>query len=102
MAFFRDHAGHRKGAFSGPCDKDVLRLIGHCLKDATSPQFDYWLTLNSHLQIMVDEAEGPDCNLGSEVWRTNFPQVCRLFRKHLELADAIDRPWRLISRPTTS
>jgi hypothetical protein len=90
---FRDGAGHCEGVFPGACDRDVPEIIGKRLKDTTSPQFVYWLTLNSHLPIMVDETDiaSVGCRLGSEEWRTNFPRVCRLFQKHQELADAIDR-----------
>jgi hypothetical protein len=87
---FRAGAGHCDGVFPGACDRDVPRIIEERLASARSPQFIYWLTLNSHLPIMVASGTADvGCDLGRDAWRTDFPRVCRLFQKHQELANSI-------------
>lgn len=85
----RHGAGQCDGVFPGACDTDVPAIIGRRLAAAERPQFVYWLTLNSHLPVVVDD-DG-DCDVGSAAWRTDFPRVCRMFEEHAKLAAAIDR-----------
>lgn len=79
------------GVFPGACDPQVPPLIARQLRAAKAPQFVYWLTLNSHLPIPVDDqtAHG-ECIVGPPAWKTDYPRVCRLFQTHRQLADAID------------
>jgi len=80
------------GVFPGACDGDVPAIIGKMLAEAKRPQFIYWLTLNSHLPVIVDErTEGAQCSLGSAGWNDEFPRVCRVLQKHKVVADALDR-----------
>lgn len=85
-----NHGAHScDGVFPGACDQDIPAIIGRRLANAQGPQFIYWLTLNSHLPITADE--GGECAVGTPAWNENFPRVCRMFQKHRQLADAIDR-----------
>jgi hypothetical protein len=79
------------GVFPGACDTDIAPLIGNRLKQAATPQFVYWMTLNSHLPVLKSEGLGTtNCTLGSRDWADAHPQVCRLFLVHHRLANAID------------
>lgn len=86
---FREGAGHCDGVFPGACDNDVPAIIGRRLASARNPQFVYWLTLNSHLPVMAEKNR--ECAVGAPAWNHDFPRVCRMFEKHRQLADAIDR-----------
>ncbi|WEK47605.1 MAG: hypothetical protein P0Y56_04745 [Candidatus Andeanibacterium colombiense] len=84
-------ARHCGGVFPGACDTDVPKQIAARLKAAKSPQFVYWLTLNSHLPVIADKALGTDhCDIGPRDWREDHPQICRMFLLHHRLADSID------------
>lgn len=79
------------GVFPGACDKDIPKLLAARLKQAGKPQFIYWLTLNTHLPVIADPKLGTEqCDLGEANWRTENPQLCRMFMLHHQLADAID------------
>ncbi len=43
------------GPFKGPCDADLLPLLGRQLREATKPIFAYWLTLSTHVPIAPQE-----------------------------------------------
>ncbi len=79
------------GLFPGACDRDIPALLAERLKEASQPQLIYWLTLNTHLPVIADRQLGTDrCELGSEKWRAEVPQLCRMFLLHHQLANAID------------
>jgi phosphoglycerol transferase MdoB-like AlkP superfamily enzyme len=53
------------GAFAGTCDADVAAWIGRRLaKDDPHPYFIHWMTLNSHLPVLVPStlASGAPCS----------------------------------------
>ncbi|MCB2048977.1 MAG: sulfatase-like hydrolase/transferase [Novosphingobium sp.] len=66
--------------FSGPCDSDVPSLIARDFAKNKGPQFAYWLTLNSHLPIVENDAlKTKHCHsLGAKL-DADFPMICRLF-----------------------
>ncbi|MGB7373110.1 sulfatase-like hydrolase/transferase [Pontixanthobacter sp.] len=80
-----------KGLFNGVCDADVPSIIGDYLRHSKSERnLVYWLTLNAHLPIAVDEKVGTDkCTLGPQQWRDDFPVLCRSYTVHKVLADSI-------------
>ena len=87
---YRQGADHCPGVFPGACDNDVPSIILKRLSDAGRPQFVYWLTLGTHLPIIADRSLGTDrCAEGTIKWRTDFPDLCRLFLLHRLLADKI-------------
>lgn len=88
--FYRDGARECPGVFPGACDADIPAIVLKRLETAEQPQFLYWLTLNTHLPVVADEAMGTrPCNTGSAQWREDFPTLCRLFQLHHHLADQI-------------
>jgi phosphoglycerol transferase MdoB-like AlkP superfamily enzyme len=43
-----------EGAFNGTCDADIARWIGRMLEESDPhPRFVHWMTLNSHLPVVV-------------------------------------------------
>lgn len=83
--------------FPGACDRDVPRLIGQRLRAAAKPQFVYWLTLNSHLPTVENDAlRTRDCKETGEPLDSELPMVCRLFTIWRGTADALAKE---VSRP---
>ena len=51
----------------------------------------YGPTLNTHLPVLADiSPETRYCRFGPSDWADENPELCRLFRLHHQLADAID------------
>lgn len=48
------------GAFPGICDSSIAQWIGKALlpASASQPEFIYWVTLNSHLPVPLEPADG--------------------------------------------
>ena len=83
-----DGAGVCPGVFPGACDRDVPAILHQRLRRAKSPQFLYWLTLNSHLPVPNDAALQTDaCRDYDFRLAKEHPMICRLFR----LWDDIDQ-----------
>jgi len=81
---------HCAGVFAGACDREVPALIGDQLKRATRPQLIYFLTLNTHLPIVVNEELGTTrCDMGTAQWAEENREVCRLYQLQHRLADAL-------------
>jgi hypothetical protein len=69
------------GVFPGACDRDIPRQIGRTLREARSPQFLYWLTVNSHLPVIRDEQLGTeDCRRFDRRLAEEYPMTCRLLQ----------------------
>jgi hypothetical protein len=70
-----------KGAFTGTCDASVAEWIGKRLdgKDP-NPDFVYWMTLNSHLPVLVPSPlkTGASCNISTSL--TQQPALCSWFQ----------------------
>ena len=83
--------------FPGPCDREIPATIAERLQQAQTPQFVYWLTLNSHLPIVENaELRTQNCDqLGAEM-DSGFPMICRLFSiwddTAASLAQAVSQP----------
>ena len=78
-----------QGVFTGACDSDVADDVGEALASENgTPQFVYWLTLNSHLPVHPDarsrklDCEGPGGRFRSE-------QVCRLAELWIQVFERI-------------
>lgn len=84
-------AGSCEGVFPGACDVDIPREIGKLLKQSRQHRnLVYWLTVNSHLPVPSSKSLGTDtCRLGTIEWRQQFPMLCRSYRVHQRLADAL-------------
>lgn len=78
------------GVFPGACDRDVPALLARDLKAAQSPQFVYWLTLNSHLPVPPGMNLKVDrCERVSPELARDYPMICRQFALWAQLDRAI-------------
>lgn len=76
------------GVFPGACDRFVPHMIAERLRTAKTPQFLYWLTLNSHLPVPPGLNLNVDhCEKVSPELAASFPMICRQF----SIFDDIDR-----------
>lgn len=76
------------GVFPGACDRDIPRQIAEQLGRSDQPQFIYWLTVNSHLPVPLENnLEADDCERISIRIAKDFPMICRQFA----IWDSIDR-----------
>ncbi len=87
----KNGAGFCDGVFAGACDFDVPQQLGQHLRESHSERnLVYWLTLNAHLPVAVDEQLGTEnCRLGSAEWREAYPMLCRSHQVHKLVADSI-------------
>lgn len=76
------------GVFPGVCDRDVPRQLAAKLKSADTPQFVYWLTVNSHLPVPEkNNLDTDNCARVSPTLAQDYPMICR----QVAIWDAIDR-----------
>ena len=81
-------AANCAGVFPGACDRDIPKQLAAHLKNADKPQFLYWLTLNAHLPVPLDESlEVDNCQQVSPFLAENFPMICRQYA----IFDAVDK-----------
>lgn len=86
----RDGARPCPGVFPGVCDRDVPAILYRKLRNARSPQFLYWLTLNSHLPVIADPALHTDrCAADAPASVRALPMVCRQFVLWREVQDQL-------------
>ena len=73
-----EHFVRRCGSvFNGLCDADVGEAVHAALKaEPETPKFIYWLTLNSHIPFVKNEADPMACR--SETPRIHNKTVCEL------------------------
>ena len=73
-----EHFARRCGSvFNGLCDADVGEAVHAALKaEPETPKFIYWLTLNSHIPFVKNEADPMACR--SETPRIHNKTVCEL------------------------
>lgn len=80
------------GVFVGACDRDVPRQIAANLKAARSPQFLYWLTLNSHLPVLKNkQLRTEECNRFDRAFALSFPMSCRLLGLFRDVGSALSK-----------
>lgn len=85
------------GVFPGACDRDVPAQLSETLRQARTPQFLYWLTVNSHLPVARNAQLGTaDCERFDPAIEADNPMACRIFelfdRNGRALAKEITRP----------
>lgn len=77
------------GPFVGLCDVDIAARLSERLKEAKSPSFIYWLTLNSHVPVRAEEATPRhDCETGGPF---GDPEVCVMAEIWEDLFEGIQR-----------
>lgn len=78
-ALVRAGADECAGVFEGACDRDIPAIIAKLLKAAKSPQFVYWLTLNSHLPVPASFSLHTDkCADFAPELAKKRPMACRM------------------------
>ena len=78
------------GVFPGACDRDVPRQIAGALREAKSPQFLYWLTVNSHLPVVSSAELGTeDCARYDAALARDYPMICRMFQLYDQTGAAL-------------
>jgi hypothetical protein len=76
------------GAFKGPCDVDVVPLIGRELRDARRPTFLYWLTLSTHVPVRFGQGSNRlGCDRGGGALGTQ--EVCHMTEMWVDLLQAL-------------
>ncbi len=90
------------GPFPGTCDAAVSSWIGdRLLENSDTPQFIYWVTLNSHLPVPVSNGVIAPPNCSEHSATAEDPAVCAwyqlVFNVHRSVAELALRP---ATRPT--
>jgi hypothetical protein len=85
------------GAFIGTCDAAIVDWIGTRLETSSSPQFIYWMTLNSHLPVpnppsLISPAS---CSFSSRL--SGNPALCSWF----QLEENVDRAVATLARTSS-
>lgn len=94
----RDGAPECPGVFPGACDRAIPEILKRRLRRATTPQFVYWLTLNSHLPVPAEDRLGTrDCRLGTEAGSG----LCRLVHVVATTNDSLARTLTARDMPAT-
>ncbi len=80
------------GVFPGACDTDVPKVIAAELKKGGKRKLIYWLTVNAHLPIgSSTDLKTDHCDIGEAAWQDRFPMLCRSYKVHQLVANAITR-----------
>ncbi|MBD2842449.1 sulfatase-like hydrolase/transferase [Erythrobacter rubeus] len=90
------------GVFPGVCDRDVPSELAQRLKSSDTPQFIYWLTVNSHLPVPLQNNLGvDDCHRVSTILAEQYPMICRQFAIWDAIDEAIIREASALDFPPT-
>lgn len=86
--------------FVGICDPKLVRDLAAHLKAATSPQFDYLLTFNTHVPVIVDQGyHHLDCS--SKESAVPEREVCIMTDAWIELLETIAKTFAAADVPPT-
>jgi phosphoglycerol transferase MdoB-like AlkP superfamily enzyme len=90
------------GAFVGTCDSAIAEWIGNRLeKQDADPDFVYWMTLNSHLPVLIPSAlpAAADCSRTSLL--SEQPPLCSWYQLVSNVHDSVFRlAMAKLARPT--
>jgi phosphoglycerol transferase MdoB-like AlkP superfamily enzyme len=90
------------GPFSGTCDSAIADWIGNRLSSPrnSSPQFIYWVTLNSHLPVPTPAPlpHPASCGFSSELIAS--PALCSWFQLETNVHQSVARLAASAHRPT--
>lgn len=92
-----------EGAFPGICDGAIARFIGGSLLDepTASPQFIYWVTLNSHLPVPARPDLPADSACAADAALRDSAALCSWFRLvHAVHASVSQVATQQLARPT--
>ena len=86
--------------FVGICDPKLVNNLAAQLKAATSPQFDYLLTFNTHVPVIVDQGyHHLDCS--SREAAVPEREVCIMTDAWIELLETIAKAFAAPGIPPT-
>ncbi|MCA1749392.1 MAG: sulfatase-like hydrolase/transferase [Sphingomonadales bacterium] len=78
------------GVFPGACDRDVAAMLLDQLRGKDDPQFLYFLTVNTHLPVLVDPNMGTeDCANFDPTLARDFAMICRLMQGYRQIASEL-------------
>jgi hypothetical protein len=90
--------------FIGICDPALVTRVAQQIKQATLPQFDYLLTVNTHIPVLVDQGyKHLDCSNQAISRDAPIPEreVCIMTDAWIELLQTIAREWSAPDMPPT-
>lgn len=76
------------GPFRGPCDADLIPMIGEQLRDAKKPTFFYWMTLSTHVPIAPHEGT-PRLGCANNGGPIGQVEVCYMTEMWIDVLDGI-------------
>ena len=89
------------GAFVGTCDADIARWIGTSLaEDRDRPSFVYWVTLNSHLPVLVPSPLHQETLCAAEPSLAREPSLCSWHQLVLNVNRSLAQTAARARRPT--
>ena len=78
------------GPFRGPCDVDLIPMIGKQLREAKQPTFFYWMTLSTHVPVAPREGT-PRLGCENHGGAVGHVEVCHMTEMWLDLFDGLAR-----------
>jgi hypothetical protein len=76
------------GPFRGPCDTDLIPLIGKELREAKQPTFFYWMTFSTHVPIAPHEGT-PRLQCGNGGGKIGNAEVCYMTEMWIDLLEGL-------------
>ena len=78
------------GPFRGPCDTDLIPLIGKELREAKQPTFFYWMTFSTHVPIAPHEGK-PRLGCATNGGAIGNVEVCYMTEMWIDLMEGLAR-----------
>jgi hypothetical protein len=78
------------GPFRGPCDVDLIPMIGKQLRQAKQPTFFYWMTLSTHVPIAPGEGT-PRLDCKNQGGAIGHVEVCYMTEMWIDLFEGVAR-----------
>jgi len=76
------------GPFRGPCDVDLVPMIGKQLREAKKPTFFYWMTLSTHVPIAPHEGT-PRLGCEKNGGAIGHVEVCYMTEMWIDLLESL-------------
>lgn len=76
------------GPFRAPCDVEMLPRITQAFQDAKEPLFYYWLTLSTHVPVMLSDAT-PRLGCANNGGPIGHREVCNMSELWMDVFDGI-------------
>ncbi len=76
------------GPFRGPCDMDLIPLIGKELREAKQPTFFYWMTFSTHVPVAPHEGK-PRLGCEHGGGKIGNTEVCYMTEMWIDLMEGL-------------